>query len=48
MLCTYVNTLMEENARVEHTSSTVLVSHLADSDVVNSCFDVTQGTWRPR
>jgi len=39
---------MEENTRVEHTPSTVLVGHLVDGDVVDSCFDVTQVTWRPR
>jgi hypothetical protein len=37
---------MEENARAEQTPSTVLVSHLADGDVVDSCFDITQGTWQ--
>jgi hypothetical protein len=43
----YVNTLMEENARIEHTPSTVLVGRLVDGDVVD-CFDVTQEAWRPR
>ena len=36
-LCTYVNTLMEKNARVAHTPSTVLVGHLVDGDVVYRC-----------
>jgi ACT domain-containing protein len=38
---------MEENAWVEHTLSTVLVGHLVDGDVIDSCFEVTQGTWQP-
>ena len=39
---------MKENARVEHNPSTVLVGHLVDGDVVDQCFDVTQGTWQPK
>jgi len=35
-LCIYVNTLMEDNARVEHTPSTVLFGRLVDGDVVDS------------
>jgi hypothetical protein len=35
-LCTYVNTLMKKNANVGHTLSTVLVSHLVDSDIVEA------------
>jgi hypothetical protein len=35
-LCIYVNTLMEENARIEHTPSTVMVGRLVDGDVVDS------------
>jgi len=47
-LCTYVNTLMEENTRFEHAPSTVLVNHLVDGDIVYSCFDFTLGAWWPR
>ena len=46
-LYTYVNTLVEENVRVEHTPTTVLVGHLVDSDVVYSCFE-TQRAWWPK
>jgi len=33
---------MEDNTRVEHSPSTVLVGHLVDDDVFDSCFDVTK------
>jgi len=41
-------TQMKENARVERNPSTLAVGYLVDGDVVDSCFYVTQGTWRPK
>jgi hypothetical protein len=39
---------MEENARVEHNPFAVLVSHLVDGDVIDSCFDITLEKWLSR
>ena len=47
MLCAYVQILIEEKAQVKNTPSIVFVSHLVDGDVVDSCFVVNQGKWRP-
>jgi hypothetical protein len=44
VFCTNVNTLMEENARVEHAPSNVLVNHLADGDVVDNRSNITRRT----
>jgi len=41
-------TQMKDNARVNITRPLVSVGHLGDGDVVDSCFYVTHGTWRPK
>jgi len=47
LVYTYVNKLSnEENALASHTELTMLVSHLVDGDVVDSCIDFMQAACR--